>query len=187
MAVDRAGAERAIRDFLVALGHDPASSDELKDTPARVTEAFANDLLAGCGVDVGASIRSESSTIATDGPRGLVIVERIAVATLCPHHLLPGLGHATVAYLPGGRLVGIGTIARVVDAYAHRLTLQETIGDQVVKALVEHAEARGAYCRLELRHSCLVARGTRESEALVVTVARSGVDIVDAALARGRG
>lgn len=177
MAVDRAAAERAIRDFLVALGHDPSRSEELSSTPARVTEAFENDLLAGQPVDVGALVRGESSPVGEHGPRGLVMVQRIRVATICPHHLLPGLGHATAAYLPGDRLVGIGTIARVVDAYARRLTLQEAIGENVVRALVEHAGALGAYCRIELQHSCLSARGARESEARVVTIARAGAHI----------
>jgi GTP cyclohydrolase I len=180
MAVDRAAAERAIRAFLVALGHDPSASSELESTPARVTEAFETDLLAGERVDVGTLIRGESSTVGEDGPRGLVVVDRIRVATICPHHLLPGIGHATAAYLPGTSLVGIGTIARVVDAFARRLTLQEAIGEHVVRALVEHAGARGAYCRIELMHSCLTARGSREGEARVVTVARAGAPIADA-------
>jgi GTP cyclohydrolase I len=182
MAVDRAGAERAIRAFLVALGHDPERSAELESTPARVTEAFATDLLAGQDVDVGALVRGESSPLAEHGPRGLVVVDRIRVATVCPHHLLPGLGHATAAYLPGTSLLGIGTIARVVDAYARRLTLQESIGESVVRALLEHAGARGAYCRIELQHSCLSARGAREGEARVITIARAGVAIADSSI-----
>lgn len=182
MAIDRAAAERAIRAFLVALGHDPAKAKELEDTPARVAEAFEADLLAGEGVDVRALVRAESTPIPENGPRGLVVVDRIRVATVCPHHLLPGLGHATVAYLPGENLVGIGTIARVVDAYARRLTLQESIGESVVRAFIDTAGARGAYCRIELQHSCLSARGSREGEARVVTVARAGVPIADAGL-----
>ena len=182
MAVDRDAAERAIRAFLVALGHDPEKSADLEATPSRVTDAFVTDLLAGQNVDVGALIRGESSPLGEQGPRGLVVVDRIRVATVCPHHLLPGLGHATAAYLPGTSLVGIGTIARVVDAFSRRLTLQESIGESVVRALVEHAGARGAYCRIELQHSCLSARGAREGEARVITVARAGAVITDASV-----
>jgi GTP cyclohydrolase I len=178
--VDRAAAERAIRAFLVALGYDPAKSEDLQGTPARVTEAFETDLLAGEGVDVRELLLAESSVIGAAGPRGLVVVDRISVATICPHHLLPGLGQAAVAYLPGQRLVGIGTIARLVDAVARRLTLQEDIGESVVRALMEHAGASGAYCRLELTHSCLSARGARQGDARVVTIARAGADIPDA-------
>jgi GTP cyclohydrolase I len=88
--------------------------------------------------------------------------------------LLPALGVAQVVYLPGRLLLGIGTITALVDAYARRLTLQEAIGQSVVSALVEHAGARGAYCELELEHSCLRARGERQAGALVRTSARAG-------------
>lgn len=171
MAVDRRAAEAAIWAFLEALGHDPDSVEELRETPARVAEAYANDLLSGEQVDIAAAVTAESAPADSEG---LVVVRDIAITTLCPHHLLPASGRATVAYLPGGRLLGIGAVARLVDASARRLTLQEQIGDRVVAALMEHAAARGAWCRLELVHSCMVARGVRQAGAAVVTVASAG-------------
>jgi len=183
--VDRHAAERAIAAFLRALGHDPEASSELFDTPARVAEAFERDLLAGYSVDIHALLQSESVAIAEDGPRGSVVVRDAAVSAVCPHHLLPAMGVATVGYLPGDRLVGIGTLTRLVDAYARRLTLQEAIGENVVRALVEHAGARGAYCRLELKHACLSVRGTKQPAATVITVARRGGAILDVASGDG--
>jgi len=103
-----------------------------------------------------------------------VIVRDLAVATLCPHHLMPALGHAAVAYVPGTRLLGIGTLAGLLDAYARRLTLQETIGENVARALVEHAGALGACCELTLAHSCMSARGTRQADARVRSLATAG-------------
>ncbi|HVU00133.1 MAG TPA: GTP cyclohydrolase I [Polyangiaceae bacterium] len=182
MAFDRDAAARAIRSFLVAIGQDPAENSALRSTPERVAEAFEKDLLAGYGVDVDGLLVEESEPLGTDGPRGVVVVRDVAVATMCPHHLLPGLGRATIAYLPGERLVGIGTIARVVDAFSRRLTLQEAIGDQVVRALLGAARARGAACRIELVHSCLASRGARQSDATVVTIAKAGAPIDDALL-----
>lgn len=184
MAVDRDAAEHAIRAFLTALGRDPKNDPTLAGTPARVAEAWARDLLAGYDVDVPSLLLAESEILerGAAGAAGLVIVKDVAVATICPHHLLPGLGRASVAYLPGTRLVGIGTIARTVDAFARRLTLQETIGESVVRALVSVVGARGALCRIELVHSCLAARGAREASATVVTVAAAGERIVDPAL-----
>jgi GTP cyclohydrolase IA len=173
MAIDRAAAERAVEALLRAIGHDPRGDPELADTPARVVEAFANDLLSGEDVDVRALLEAgRAASKASAG--GLVVVRDIAVATMCPHHLLPALGAATVAYLPGRRLFGLGTIARLVDVLARRLTLQEQIGQNVVQALTEHGGARGAYCRLALVHSCLSARGARQSAASVHTIAASG-------------
>jgi GTP cyclohydrolase IA len=173
MAVDRAAAAGAIAAFLRALGHDPMRDPELEQTPERVTEAFADDLLSGYDVDVEALISAGMSDGA-GAKDGIVVVRDIAVATVCPHHLLPALGHATVAYLPGARLLGIGTIARLVDAYARRLTVQEAIGENVVNALGNLAGARGAYCDLDLVHSCLSARGARQTGARVRSVATLG-------------
>ena len=174
MAVDRVAAARAIRDFLSALGFDPRQNPELAETPERVSEAFAEDLLRGHAVDVGGLLEKGSCEAPLAAKSGPVAVTNIAVATICPHHLLPALGTAHVVYSPGRALLGIGTITALVDAYARRLTLQEAIAQNVVAALLEHAGARGAYCELELEHSCLRARGERQVGALVRTSARAG-------------
>lgn len=184
MSFDKGGAERAIAAFLSALGVD-AEAPDLRGTPARVVDAFRNELLSGYEVDVPALLSGESSAIAGEGECGVVAVRGIRVATVCPHHLLVGTGRADVAYLPGQALVGIGTIARVVDAYARRLTLQEAIGDNVVRALMDHAGARGAICRLTFHHTCLMARGARQADAEVVTLSRIGATIPESALGGG--
>jgi GTP cyclohydrolase IA len=174
MPVNREAAERAVSDFLKALGFDPREHADLAETPERVTEAFTQDLLRGHAVDVCELIRKGSCAAPASAKSGLVAVTRIAVASTCPHHLLPALGVAHVVYLPGSSLLGIGTITAVVDAFARRLTLQEVIAQNVVAALVEHAGARGAYCELELEHGCLRARGERQANAVVRTSSRAG-------------
>ena len=172
MSFDRKAAERAIADFLRALGRDPDGDPALAETPARMSEAFATDLLAGYAVDIRALFDDGSEPGGSQGE--IVTLGGISVATICPHHLMPALGHAIVAYLPGSKLLGIGTLSRLVDAFARRLTLQEKIGENVVGALVEHGGALGAYCELRLSHSCLSARGARQAQAELVTVARAG-------------
>jgi GTP cyclohydrolase IA len=194
MPVDRAAAARAIGDFLKALGFDPADHPDLADTPERVTEAFADDLLRGQRVDVRELIRKGSCEAPPAAQSGPVAVTGIAIATICPHHLLPALGRASIVYLPGKTLLGLGTLTALVDAFARRLTLQETIGQNVVDALMGHAGARGAYCELELEHGCLRARGERQASALVRSSARAGefsvaaaVSEISLALGRARG
>lgn len=172
MAFDQKAAERAIHDFLRALGRDP-DQPELAGTPARMAEAFGRDLLSGYDVDVPELIERGSEPL-RGGGGDVIALSGIAVTTVCPHHLMPAQGRALVAYLPGERLLGIGTVAKLVDAYARRLTLQEKIGESVVAALLEHGRARGAYCELRLSHSCLSARGARQSEAELLTTARAG-------------
>ena len=174
MPIDTRAAEQAVAAFLRALGRDPDGDPELQDTPARVTEAYATDLLTGYDADVPALLASGSARGGGEPAQSLVVARDIAVATTCPHHLMPALGHATVAYIPGPRLLGIGTLASLVDAYARRLTLQETIGERVAQALVTHAAALGACCELTLVHSCMNARGTRQMDARVRTLATAG-------------
>jgi GTP cyclohydrolase IA len=173
MAIDKPYAVRALRSFLQALGPEVSSDGEVAQTPERVVDAFERDILSGYGVDVRALLQGAACENRDDAS-GPVVVHDIDVSTMCPHHLMPAHGVATVAYLPGETLVGIGAIARVVDAFARRLTLQETIGKQVVSALCEHGGARAAYCRLSLTHTCLSTRGARQARARVVTVARAG-------------
>jgi GTP cyclohydrolase I len=191
MSVDRAAAARAIRDFLKALGFDPEQHPDLAETPERVTEAFTDDLLRGHRVDIAELLTSGSCDAPAAARGGPVAVTEISVATVCPHHLLPALGVAHVVYLPGASLLGIGTITALVDAFARRLTLQEAIGENVVSALMQHAGARGAYCELVLEHSCLRARGERQTAALVRSSTRAGAlagreAVSEIALALGR-
>jgi GTP cyclohydrolase I len=174
MPVNREAAERAISDFLKALGFDPRDHAELADTPERVTEAFTQDLLRGHTVDVRELLRRGACPAQASTRGSLVAITDIAVASVCPHHLLPALGVAHVVYLPGATLLGIGTVAALVDAFARRLTLQEAIAENVVNALIEHAGARGAYCELTLEHGCLRARGERQAQARVRSSSRAG-------------
>jgi len=167
MSVNRALAQRAVSDLLKALGHDPDQLQELSQTPALVVDALERDWLCGYEVDIpglfaGAFNDSQQSS-------AIVVVSQIALGSLCPHHLLPSEGTATVAYLPGQVLLGLGTVARLAEAYARRLTLQEQIGHNIVSALVQHGGAKGAYCRLEMRHACLRLRGPRQGNAIVAT------------------
>lgn len=171
---DRTAAARAIEDFLRAIGRDPARDPNLEGTGARVADAYIDELCDGYRVDV-AKLLSES---AIQGGSEIVIVRDIAVTTMCPHHLLPGDGTAAVAFAPGPEkggpekgLVGIGAIVRLVDAFAHRLTLQETIGEEVSHALVTHLKARWAGCRLTMIHSCMTARGERRHGTRVESLA----------------
>jgi GTP cyclohydrolase I len=192
MAVDRKDAAKAVHAFLRALGRDPDGDDELRDTPSRVADAWADDLIDGYDVDVAELLQSESSP-APAASQGLVSIRDLSVSTICPHHLLPARGKATVLYLPGPRITGLGTLARLVDAYAHRLILQENIGTAVARALVLHLSVRGAACKLSMSHTCLASRGQRQEAAIVETIALAGSfertgpdrDLVLAALSGG--
>jgi GTP cyclohydrolase I len=176
--MDRQAAARAIDAFLRALDLDPDREPALVGTGSRVAAAYADELLAGYGVDVDLVL----SQNVFPGKSELVVVRDVPVTTTCPHHLMPSSGAATVAFAPDERLVGVGTVARVVDAFARRLALQERIGEDVVGALRKHLAPRWAACRLTLAHTCMTARGERAHGAKVDTVAFSGAGVERAAV-----
>jgi GTP cyclohydrolase IA len=149
-------AAEAIARFLDAVV--PARERDAADlagTPARVAEAWLEDLLDGYHMDP-AEILAE----ALPSPaKELVAVTGIDFHSMCPHHLLPSRGLAHVAYVPGGQVVGFGQLARLVDCFAHRLVLEEDLARLVAEALVTHIGARGAACVLDAEQTCLSVRG----------------------------
>jgi len=141
--IDRARAERAVREFLIALGRDPDGDPELQGTPARVVEAYAEELLGGYAVDVQALL-SQSEGVAEGKLSGLIALRGVSLSTVCPHHLLLSHGSASVVYRPGPRLFGLGTLAALVGVYARRLSLQTFAG---AARLAEHSGDDAAVLR----------------------------------------
>ena len=176
--MDREAAARAIDAFLRALGRDPENEAELHGTGARVTAAYADDLIVGYAVDVDALLAHN----VFPGRTELVVVRDIPLTTTCPHHLMPATGVATVAFAPEEHLVGVGTVARLVDAFARRFALQEQIGERVVAALQKHLAPRWTGCRITLSHACMTTRGVRPHGARVETLAVAGGQVDDASL-----
>ncbi len=172
--MDRAAAARAIEAFLAAIGRDASREPELAGTGARVADAFVDELCAGYDVDVDALVRG--ATIAQSGEGSIVELRDVALTTTCPHHLMAGVGKATVGFAPRGKILGVGAIARLLDAFARRLTLQETLGEGVVAAIEANLAPRWVACRIEMSHACMIARGQRTHGAKLVTFAVRAVD-----------
>jgi GTP cyclohydrolase I len=149
-------------------------------TPRRVAEAFRDDLLDGYRRDPAAILRGAIPHRGHD----LVAVTGIDFHAVCPHHLLPYRGTACIAYVPDGRVLGFGVMARLLDCFAHRLVIQEVLARQVADALVEHVGARGAACILDAEQMCLTVRGERRREARTHSQAFAGEMDGDAAWQR---
>ena len=165
MDADQKRAQEAMRAFLIALGQE---GSDLEATAERVTSAYLDELLVGYSIDI-PKLLSDGSEAVPEGSSDPVVVDGIETATVCPHHLLVAQGSALVAYVPGTRLLGLGTIARLVDACSRRFTLQEEIAGSVTQALMEHAHAQGAFCRIVLDHACLRTRGALQTKARTIT------------------
>lgn len=172
--VDQLRAAGAIEAFLRALDLDPDSHPELRGTGARVAQAFSEEFLRGYAVDAPAILRA-NLVKADPAGAGIVVVRGIAVVTMCPHHLLPAEGTATVAFATQEFAVGLGAVVALVNALAARLVLQETLGEEIVEAIWQGIAPRWIACRLHLRHGCMTARGERAHGASVETIAERGL------------
>ena len=170
MTIDRARAARAVEELLASLGHPASSDPELTKTGQLVADAWSSDLLAGYAMDPKEILAEALPTSSSD----VVALRNVATCVMCPHHLLPAPGVVHLAYAPGDKLVGLGALSRLVQCFARRLTLQETLVQNIADALVAHLGAAGAACVADLRPTCLTVRGEREASANVVTVATAG-------------
>jgi len=111
----------------------------------------------------------------------MVLVRDIEIYSLCEHHLLPFYGHAHVAYIPDGRILGLSKVARVVDVFARRLQVQERLTDQVADALERAVRPRGVAVIIEARHMCMMMRGVEKQNAQTITSAQRGAFVESAA------
>lgn len=167
---------KAFEDFLRAVDRSPGTYPELLQTPVRAASMWLDDLLDGYGWDPSDILSGGSPA---DAGGGMVVVRDVFFHSICPHHLLPYHGRASIAYVPGDRIIGFSKINRLVDCFAHRLTLQEEIANQVARALVEHLGAVGAGCVLDAEQLCMVVRGVRKPGSRAVTSAYAGTMTTD--------
>ena len=168
-SVDLQRIERAVREILLAIGEDP-DREGLRKTPSRVARSYA-ELTAGLRTDPRVFLR----TVFQEKYNQVVLLRNIPFHSMCEHHLLPFTGHAHVAYLPHGRVLGLSKIARLVEAFALRPQLQERLTDQVADAIMEGLRPRGAVCVIEATHACMTIRGVKKPGSTMVTSAIRGV------------
>jgi len=166
---DRLGQVRSCyRQLLSCIDGEEPTRDGLVETPVRAANALV-ELTAGYGVDVAALLK----TFDAEGHDEMVVQTGIPFYSLCEHHLLPFFGTAHVAYIPDGKIVGLSKLARVVDAFARRLQVQERLTDQVAGAL-EVLKPRGIMVLVEAEHLCMAMRGVERPGAITRTSAVRG-------------
>ena len=166
--IDHARIERAVREILLAVGEDP-DREGLRETPARVARMYA-ELFAGLHLDP----RRHLKKFFTERYDEVVLVRDISFQSMCEHHMLPFLGKAHVAYLPGLRIVGLSKLARVVEEVAWRPQVQQRMTEQIANLLVEELKVKGVAVIIEAEHTCMTIRGVRKPGALCITSAMKG-------------
>jgi GTP cyclohydrolase IA len=166
--IDHQRIERAVREILAAVGEDP-DREGLRETPARVARMYA-ELFAGLHVDP----RRHLQKFFTETCDEVVLIRNISFNSVCEHHLLPFMGTAHVAYLPGKRVIGLSKLARVVEDVARRPQVQERMTEEIANLLVEQLQAKGVAVVVEAEHTCMTVRGIRKPGSVCVTSAMKG-------------
>lgn len=167
----RADVEAAFKTIIRWAGDDPAR-DGLKETPARVTRAF-EEFFQGYGQDPEAILQKTFEEI--EGYDEMIVLRGIRFESHCEHHMAPIIGRAWVAYIPRGRVVGISKLARVVDAYAKRLQIQEKMTAQIANIIHKVLDPEGVAVVIKAEHHCMTTRGVHKHGTDMVTSRMLGV------------
>ena len=161
--------EYTIRFLLRLMGEDP-TREGLKRTPLRVKQSL-QFLTSGYRLQPAKILNRSFAEVKHDE---MVIVKDIDFYSLCEHHLLPFFGKCHIAYVPDKKIIGLSKIPRLVDAFAHRLQVQERLTTQIAEAINEHIQPRGVACVMEASHLCLMMRGVQKQNARAVTSSMLG-------------
>ncbi|MCG5500012.1 GTP cyclohydrolase I FolE [Ectothiorhodospira lacustris] len=152
------------RKMLVGLGEDP-EREGLKGTPLRAAKAMQY-LTQGYHQSVDELV---NGALFASGSDEMVLVKDIELYSLCEHHLLPIIGKCHVAYLPNGKVLGLSKVARIVDMFARRLQIQESMTREIAQAVMDVTEAKGVAVVAEARHMCMMMRGVEKQNSTMVT------------------
>lgn len=173
----RAEAEAAVRTLIAWAGDDPGREGML-DTPKRVVEAYG-ELFAGYGQDPAEVLNRTFREVG--GYDDIVLVKDIPFHSHCEHHMVPFFGRAHIAYLPQDGVVGLSKLSRLVNLFARRLQTQENLTAQIIDAINDNLNPRGAAVMLEAEHMCMTMRGVHAHGASTTTQRFTGVFAEDRA------
>ena len=165
--MDERKMKAGIETFLEGLGV-PIRSQHLRGTPARVAKAWIETF--GSGYQFGEEdIKDLLSVEFKDKYDSMVVVKDIPFVSHCAHHLVPFQGTAKIGYVPHGKIVGLSKLARVLDIFAHRLQVQESLTEQVAETLQKHLEPEGVGVVLTGTHMCMTSRGVKKPGSIMIT------------------
>jgi GTP cyclohydrolase I len=170
----------AVETLLRWAGDDP-NREGLLGTPDRVVKAY-EDFFRGYAVDPVELLQRTFEEV--EGYDEMVLLRDIRFESHCEHHMAPIIGRAHVGYLPKSRVIGISKLARVVDAYARRLQIQEKMTVQIARAIDEVLQPKGVGVVIEASHQCMTTRGVHKPGTSMVTSRMLGRFRSDAATRR---
>jgi len=166
--------EKLIRSMLAALGED-IEREGLIETPKRVVKSW-DELYGGYSLSPEDILKKDFAEGACDQ---MIVLRDIEFNSTCEHHIIPIIGKAHVAYIPNGKVVGISKLARIVDAYARRLQIQEKMTEQIAEVIMNVLQPKGVGVMIEAQHMCMTSRGIKKPNVSMVTSALRGVFELD--------
>lgn len=155
---------RLVRQLLVELGEDPRR-EGLRRTPRRVADSLSF-LTGGYGIKPKDLVRG---AVFESHVNNMIIVRDIEIYSLCEHHLLPFYGRCHIGYIPRKKVLGVSKLARIVDAYARRLQIQERLTEQIAREIRSLVDAVGVGVVAECRHLCMMMRGVEKQNSVMTT------------------
>ncbi len=162
--------EEGVKLILEGLGEDP-QSPRLEDTPKRVAKMYT-DVLSGTHQNPDDFLKS----LTEEQHEEMVILKDIPLYSMCEHHMLPFSGTASIAYIPQkGKIMGLNTIAELVDCLAKRLQIQERLSKEIADYLVKAMDPLGVVVVIKAQHLCMIMRGAKKPGAITVTSAIRGI------------
>ena len=173
---DRKDVEDAVRTLIRWAGDDP-DRDGLRETPARVVRSY-EEFFSGYAENPVSLLQRTFEE--TDGYDEIVMLRDILFESHCEHHILPIIGKAHIAYLPGHRVVGISKLARLVEVYAKRLQIQEKMTAQIANTIEQELQPKGVAVVIEAAHQCMTTRGIHKAGVTMVTSRMLGAFRTDA-------
>jgi len=156
--------EELVRELLIEFGEDP-NREGLRATPARVARAY-EFLLKGYSMSVEDVL---GSAVFTQDTNNMIVVRDIEVYSLCEHHMLPFFGRCHIGYISKSKVLGVSKLARIVEAYARRLQIQERLTEQIARAIKDSIQAEGVGVVMEAQHLCMMMRGVEKQNSLMTT------------------
>lgn len=162
--------ENAVKTMMLHVGENP-EREGLLETPARVRKSF-EFIYGGYKQDPAEILKKALFTTSNDE---MVLVKDIEFYSTCEHHLLPIIGHAHVAYIPDGKVVGLSKIPRVVDVFARRMQIQEQLTEQIADAIMDAIAPKGVGVVVQARHMCMEMRGVEKINSTTTSSALRGL------------
>ncbi len=166
--IDKEKVEKAVKLLLEGMGEDP-SREGLKETPERIARMY-EEIYGGMDMEPSEILKKRFKVDNSE----MVLEKDILFYSTCEHHLLPFFGHAHVAYIPNGEVVGISKLARTVEIFARRPQIQEQMTSQIADALMDNLNPKGVMVMVEAEHMCMTMRGIKKPGSKTVTIATRG-------------